>query len=178
MSGERGERQGMPSGESVFLGLRSQALTIGAAALNLAPSAELPHVFGVLMDTSMQSGTATLLVLADNTVSLYLSSGGAMLGCGGHEHAARAGRRLLLTAESHLEVFEAGQPDAIPAPGQILITVRTHTGPLRARGAEQDLGQGRHPASPVFHAAHDVITELRLLDEQRSRAGQEPPAPG
>ena len=24
----------------------------------------------------------------------------------------------------------------------------------------------RHELSPLFHAAHDVITELRLIDEQ------------
>ena len=31
------------------------------------------------------------------------------------------------------------------------------------------LGHRRHPLADVFHAAHDVITELRLLDETRRR---------
>jgi hypothetical protein len=31
---------------------------------------------------------------------------------------------------------------------------------------KDDLGHGRHPASPLFHAAHRVISELRLIDEQ------------
>jgi len=38
---------------------------------------------------------------------------------------------------------------------------------MSAQASEDDLGNGRHQLSPVFRAAHRVITELRLLDEAR-----------
>jgi hypothetical protein len=40
-------------------------------------------------------------------------------------------------------------------------------GRMSAAASEDDLGRGRHQLSPVFHAAHRVITELRLVDEAR-----------
>jgi hypothetical protein len=33
--------------------------------------------------------------------------------------------------------------------------------------AENDLGKGRHPASALFYAAQDVITQVRLVDERQ-----------
>ena len=48
-----------------------------------------------------------------------------------------------------------------------IIRALTYTGQTAGEATEDDLGQGRHPLSPVFHAGHRVITELRLIDEAR-----------
>ena len=75
------------------------------------------------MDMGTRNATATLVGLADGTTSLYLSTGGAVIG--GGEHPQVAGYTLF--------------------------------------------GHRRHPLADTFHAAHDVITQLRLLDEARQR---------
>lgn len=56
----------------------------------MSPSAELPRVFGVIMDTTFASGTVTLVALADGTASLYASTGGGVIGGGAHERVAVA----------------------------------------------------------------------------------------
>ena len=39
---------------------------------------------------------------------------------------------------------------------------------LNLQPIEQDLGQNRHKLSPVFHAGHAVITQMRLVSEKKA----------
>ena len=45
--------------------------------------------------------------------------------------------------------------------------VRTFQATLTAEANEQDLGQNRHKLSPLFHAGHAVITQMRLVSEKK-----------
>ena len=168
MIGRRRNPGGRPSGPEMFQGLRTRALGVSPSSLGLSAGTGVTRVFGVVMDTTYDSGTATLVVLADGTVSLYTSTGGGMIGGGTHERVAAAARRCLQVAGDHLKEFAEDGSDSLPAAGMTLITLRTYTGPLRARAPEDDLGHHRHPASPVFHAAHEVITQLRLVQSTGS----------
>jgi hypothetical protein len=46
-----------------------------------------------------------------------------------------------------------------------MVTIRALTldGQRVVTAAEDDLGNSRHPASPIFHAAHNVIGQLRMI---------------
>jgi hypothetical protein len=151
-----------PSGAEVFAGLRSQALAITADQLGLPPDLE---VVGLLMDTSYPSGAATLLVVADGTVSLYLSSGGGMIGAGARASVAVPARELLAVSKLFRSEFGAASSADLPPAGWTTITLLTPDGRRSVTAPEEDFGYRRHPASPVFHAAHQVITELRILQQ-------------
>lgn len=105
--------------------LTGAAATSFAAAVAIVPSARLPRVWAVLMETGYPGAVATLAALADGTTSLYLSA------------------------------------------GRVVLRALTYDGQQADEADEDDLGYGRHPLSPLFHAAHDVLTELRLIDEAR-----------
>lgn len=45
--------------------------------------------------------------------------------------------------------------------GMVVIRALTFEGPQVVFAVEDELGQGRHAASPVFHAAHEVIAQTR-----------------
>jgi Ankyrin repeats (3 copies) len=116
------------------------------------------------MDTTYPSGTATLAVLADGTVSLYATTGGGVIGGGSHERVAAAARELLAVAEGHLAAFAQDGPGDLPPTRGTLITLRTHAGPRSLSASETDLSLNRHPASPVFRSAHQVIAQLRMTE--------------
>jgi hypothetical protein len=158
------------SGAEVFNDLRSRLLTLDPSSIGVAPGADLPRVFGVVMDMSYPNGSATLVAIADRTTSLYTSSGGGVIGGGYHEPVAQANRRLLMVAEAHLEHFERRDPAGLPAVGRVQITALTYSGRLSLDAPEDDLGHRGHPAAPVFHAAHDVITALREVEEGANSA--------
>lgn len=74
----RRRRDAAPSGpDGIFGVLRGQVLDLDPASVDLAPTADFPRVFGVVMDTAYPEATATLVALADGTTSLYLSTGAA-----------------------------------------------------------------------------------------------------
>lgn len=155
------------SGEEVYHGLRAQILSLDPATAGLARGPDRPLLWGALMETGYQRGTATLVALADGTTSLYTSSGGGIIGAGRRQAVAAATRSFLTTLESHLTDLRPGVDTSLPTQGRVIIRALTYTGQLTGEANEDDLGHGRHPLSPVFHAGHRVITELRLIDEAR-----------
>ncbi len=116
------------------------------------------------MDVCYPQGSATVVGLVDGTTSMYTSGGGGIIGAGAHESVATMTRRWLQTAQDHRDVFEPDHDAALPPVGWVTLRVLTFGGRLQASAREGDFGSGRHAAAPVFHAAHGVITAIRLLE--------------
>lgn len=147
--------------------LRKRALATPPEDYGFAPSPERPHVFGVLMETGYEQAVATLVVYVDGAVSLYFSSGGGVIGAGGHETVRRAAAALLDAAEKLRPMLGPAETSDFPLPaiGRVRFYVRTFDGTLTAEAAERELGERRHLLSPLFYAAHGVITAVREATE-------------
>jgi hypothetical protein len=156
------------SGEA-YSALRRQALSTQRTQVGIpAPPPEAP-VWGVLMETGYPGATATLFALSDGTTSLYLSSSGGVIGGHAHESVRQANAALLQTANHYYQHLKPSDSFPVPATGHTLFYVLTDSGVLSGGGLEDDLGYGRHPLSPLFHAGHRVITQLRLISESADR---------
>jgi len=151
----------------IYLDLRSKALGVDPAAIGLAPSEELERVYGVVMDLGYPEGPATLLGFSDGTTSLYTSSGWGVIGGGEHEVVAEATHRWLMVAEGMIDVFEQNGDSPLPQVGDVAFTVLTYDGPFRAVTQESALENAMSPLTPLFSAGHDVITELRQIEQSR-----------
>lgn len=158
-----------PSPADTYLSLRAQVLGVGPEALGLAHTAEGPVVWGVVTELGMESGVATVVVLAEGTTSLYFSTGGGAIGAGTHPPVAEASDRLLALAESAVRTVPLAPAGSypLPSPGRVCFWLRTFGGTLAAEAPEAELEGGEHPLSPLFRATHDVITAVRILDEHR-----------
>jgi hypothetical protein len=163
----RKRRKSAESDAPVYDDLRGMVLQLDPGEAGLTPTAALPRAYGVVMDTVYSSGAATLVALADGTTSLYLSSGGGTIGAGQHESVAAASRRLVAMAEEAVDGIPSVTDDPMPPPGATTIRVLTYGGPHAVTAPEDDFGNGRHELSSLFHGAHAVITEIRLLNEAR-----------
>ena len=153
----------------MYSGLRQQALSTRRSGIGIpAPPPEAP-VWGILMETGYPEATATLLALGDGTTSLYLSSGGGVIGGHAHEGVRQANAEFLDAANQHFQHLEPTESFPVPAEGHTLFYVLTDSGVLSGAGLEDDLGFGRHPLSPLFHAGHRVITQLRLISESEEQ---------
>ena len=89
----------------VYLELRELILRGDPYARGWTPSAELPHVWGALVEVGLAAGPATLVALRDGTTSLYLGNGGATIGAGAAGAVAEGTRRLLTAVEGALAHF-------------------------------------------------------------------------
>jgi hypothetical protein len=119
------------------------------------------------MEMGYRNGAATLVALGDGTTSLYLSSGGGIIGAGAHDQVAAATQQFLAVVDDHLPLLTADVDSGVPAAGRVIIRALTGQGWSGAGAPEDDLGRGPHPLSAVFRAGHGVITELRMIAESQ-----------
>ena len=144
----------------VYEGLRHQVLHLTPDQLGHA-SAGAP-ILALLMETGYAEAVATLVGVADGTSSLYFSNGGGVIGAGTHAAVAGANRRWLETGVTFLPELSGIADPPLPAQGMTQFVAVTPEGLRGAVAVEDDLGEGRHPLSPFFYAAQDVITQIRL----------------
>jgi len=153
----------------VYSGLRHQALSTKRTEIGIAaPSPDAP-VWGVLMETGYPGATATLFTLSDGSTSLYLSSGGGVIGGHAHEHVRQANAAFIHIANQFYQQMTPCESFPIPETGQTMFYALTDSGVLTGGGLENDLGYGRHQLSPLFDAGHEVITQLRQISESASQ---------
>ena len=156
----------------VYSDLRNKALSVRADQIGLKPDAANP-IFGMLMETGYEDAVITLSAMGEGSVSLYFSNGGGIIGLGEHEGPRKAGLELLAFANQFLSHLRPTRDFPLPKTGNTTFYVLTINGVLTATAKEDDLGNKRLPLSPLFLKAHEVITEARLVDEQRQRNFQE-----
>lgn len=163
-------RDATATGTAPYLSLRSMVFAVEPLTLTFRPDGHIHGAWCSVVDFGQPTGTATLVCIADGTVSLYASKGGGVIGAGGHDAVWSTAVRLLETAGgavAFLRVVE--DPPAIPRAGHVRITVRTFDGMLSDEVPEETLRRGRHVLSPLYAAAQDVLTEVRLSTEPRER---------
>jgi hypothetical protein len=161
--GLRGSRRGRAD---VYHGLRSMALGVDPESISVPDGEQWSGAAVAAMELGLESGTATIVAIADGTVSMYLSSGGGVIGAGEHaavRNAADHFRRVV--AESYDLVPVSGELP-LPAAGQIRFHARKLDGAFSAAAPEALLRTGRHPLAPLYAAGQDLLTEIRLASPE------------
>ncbi len=127
------------------------------------PQAPIGSPSGIIMETGVPEGVVSLVVMSDGTASLFFSGGGAILGAGVHPGPARAARELALAAARFAQQMQPALDLAMPKLGMVNLFVLIDGIIRGASGKEKDFGENRSPVSPLFHAAHHVVAEMRRL---------------
>ena len=156
----------------IYRDLRQRVLTFDPAAIGFKPT-ETGRIWGFLMEIGLPKAVATLVVLADGTVSLYFSNGGGLIGLGQHEVVRKAGLALLAEAPGFLAYTRSTKEFPLPQKGYTRFYFLTLDGAFTAEAPEEELGNGRVPLSPLFFKAHEVITQARLVHEKLHGASTE-----
>jgi hypothetical protein len=144
----------------VYDRLRQQVLQLTPDQLGDVPG-DAP-VLALLMETGDMGGVVTLVGVADGATSLYFSNGGGIIGAGEHAPVAAANQRWLEVGATFLPRLSELESPALPGEGTTQFVAVTPEGLRGAAAPEVELGEGRHDLSPLFHAAQDVITQIRL----------------
>lgn len=121
-------------------------------------------VWGTVMESGFSdSGYFTLIVLADGTVSFYLSNGGGIIGAGTHEAVRNPAGQFLIGSKDFYSQAKPTSAHVTPEANQVNFYFLTDSGVLKYSAPEENLGEGKDQLSPLFHAGHAVITELRKV---------------
>jgi hypothetical protein len=156
----------IPESAQIYLKLRDRILHLNPSEVGLAISNIAPSVWGVLMETGYQVGSATLVLLADGTTSLYYSTGGGMLSSGKYFPIAEASKALIAEAERHLQYMSLINETPLPDVGQVRFIILTYSGMYAGEAPEKTLTAGKHQFSPLFLKAQETLKQLRSLSEK------------
>jgi len=150
----------------VYTGLRNMVFTTAPVSIGLKPAAD--EVWGVVMETGYPKAVASLVALADGTVSLYFSNGGGILGLGPHPEPNRLGKELIVSAQRFVSQAKVTKVYPLPQPTYTRFYLLTGNGVVTVEAKEDDLGNQRDALSPLFYKAQNLISAIHVVDEQRN----------
>lgn len=149
----------------VYADLRNMVLTTKPDAVGLHPKAG--EVWGVLMETGYPEAAVSLVAIADGTVSIYFSNGGGIIGLGLQPGPQKSGKEFLSLAQQYKEYGKQTKKYPLPKVSYTRFYFLTSSGIATVEAKEDDLGYSRHELAPLFHKGHELIAEIRTIDEKR-----------
>lgn len=144
----------------VYADLRKQALRLKPESIGLN-DADQSAVIAVLMETGYPEAVATLVAVVDGTASLYFSNGGGIIGGGEHESVRKVAKEFVSFSQKYVSQAALTKVFPLPQKDNVRVYMVTGDGVYTFNASENDLGDNRHPCSPVFHKGHELITAIR-----------------
>jgi hypothetical protein len=159
-----------PPGDDVYHKLRERALKVTTAELGLLPDPQAP-IHAVIMETGYPDAVATFACFRDGTVSLYLSTGGGVIGSGEHESVRNACFEMLSITNQYGQDFIAACEPVLsfplPGEGDVFFYLVASDAVYQARCREDALAEQRDPFSSLFNNCHAVMSEVREVEEKQ-----------
>ncbi len=127
------------------------------------PKLERDAVHIVLMDWHVDKGTVTVLAAADGTASLYLSSGGGLVGGSERSPAIRGAALHAVKVATGMRLhFERTEITPLPSLGDVNFYLTTNDSVRMAVAPEGKLRAGTDPLSVLGAAMQKIVTEYRV----------------
>lgn len=155
--------------QNPYEGLRSMALNTSATRLGLDLPKAPTTAYGVIIDMGVGHGTATLVAFSTGDASLYLSTGGGVIGGGQHPSVKRSAIDLIQSVQTSLASFSSTTEFDVPPSGKVRFYILTNKGILTAIESEDQINSGTLPLSPVWHAGQKLLTEIRMASDKPRR---------
>ena len=144
----------------IYNDLRNQVLQLNPDVIGQADGDE-STVLAVLMETGYPEAVATLVAVSDGTASLYFSNGGGIIGGGEHEPVRKVCGEFVTFAQNFVPKSEMTDTFPLPKQDNVRCYLVTRAGVYTFEALQDDLGNERHPCSPLFHKGHELITAIR-----------------
>lgn len=157
----RGQRPSKP----IFADLRSMALTVDLATLHTSAEEPWTGAGVAMMEIGMDRAVASIVAIADGTVSMYTSTGGGVIGAGEHAAVRAEATRFRAVIADARGLLTRSTDFPLPEPGEVRFQARIGDDGFSGAAPESALRGGRHPLSTVYAAGEDLLTEIRLASE-------------
>jgi hypothetical protein len=147
--------------------LRQIMLSTPAAKFGVGPTAEFPRVYGVLIDWPIGEQVATIFSTSSGAASLYTTSTFGIIGGEAHEAVRTAAMNLVRAADQFFDSATPTAEFAYPTADRVRFFLLTFEG---VRVIDTDFASIENQTSRYFEffdLAQGVLTELRLITEQR-----------
>lgn len=152
--------------ENPYDGLRQMAFGVSTEQLGLT-DLKSGDIYGVIMDWDLGEGIMTLITYKTGDASMYLSTGGGVIGGGQHENVNKASTQFVKLADKYLD--KAVKTDLTPIPDKNCVRFYFLTTNGKYYAQEQMINFENRTSKwlDYFEEANKVITELRLTTEKK-----------
>lgn len=164
--------------------LRDSVFTLQPQDIGL-DAAKGPQVWGVVMELGFPRLAVSLVALADGSVSIYISEGGSIIGCGLEPEVRLAAGRMTDLAQQFAEVFPVTRETPLPTSGMTHFYLLTRSGLRRTEMPSVQLAEGESELAKLYWAGHrlietvetlgagrDLLDEMLITEENEKRAGR------
>ena len=150
-----------------FQDLRNMALAVTPEQLQITLPTDQTKIYGVVMDWDLGDGTATFISFSTGDASMYLSSGGGLIGGGQHENVSTAAKEFIDKAQQYL--VKTTKIDSTPLPDKncVRFYFMTNKGKFTAQENLENFDNKSSLWLPLFEEGNKVISELRLTQEKK-----------
>ena len=156
IGGRKDDRNSNP-----YKDLRNLAFNVTAEQIGVQSPADQTKIYGVIMDWDLGEGTATLVTFLSGDASLYLSSGGGVMGAGGHETVKQTVIAFITKAEKYLDKTIRAETTALPESDGVKFYFLTNKGKFVGEEQVSNFENGSSEWSDLFEEANKLITEIR-----------------
>ena len=134
--------------------------------LELSLPTDKTIVYGIIMDWGMNGATATIVSYQTGDASLYLSSGGGVIGGGQHENVSSAAKHFVSLGQSFLDKTTKTEKTTLPQTDVIKFYLLTNKGIFVGQEQMKNFENRSSTWLSLFEEANLLLTELRKTTEK------------
>jgi hypothetical protein len=150
-----------------YIGLRGRFFEATPEELGISTTTE-EKPYAIVMDMGLGAdGTATLVSIVDGNASMYLSTGGGVIGGYAHETVRKAAIDFVNMGQSYFSKMSPVDSFPLPQADNVTFYIMTNKGKYSIEEEIEKIENDRSDWTQLFYEGNKVITELRLTTEQK-----------
>jgi hypothetical protein len=146
---------------------KNMAWELRKLTLSLKPRAR--NGAAIVMDVNVDGTVMSVMSSTDGAASVYLSSGGAMIGGEAHAHIRSHAIAFATEAARHQREMQAVTDFPYPAAGNVRFYVHTRDGIFFAEASKSELTDGALPLSALFKLGEKVFIDMKAITPRKRK---------
>lgn len=151
--------------ENAYEELRNIAFTVTPEQLGLLFPADKTIVYGIVMDWEMGGATATTVAYQTGDASLYLSSGGGVIGGGQYQNVNNASKQFISLAQTFLDKVVKVDKTSLPTTNEIKFYFLTNNGVYVGKEQIKNFENNSSLWLKLFEEGNNILSELRKISD-------------
>jgi hypothetical protein len=153
------------SNNNSYLDLRSLAFSMTPEQIGVPIHDGQTKIYAVIMDWALGEGTVTLVAFLSGDASLYLSSGGGVIGGVGHDNIKQAAVAFINKAEKYLSKTVKTANTPLPEKDGVKFYFLTNNGTFIGEEHVQNFDNSSSQWLDLFEEGNKLITEIRTTTD-------------
>jgi len=151
--------------KSPYNNMRNMSFDITPEQLQLSGLNE-NEIYGVIMDWDLGNGTMSLISFSTGDASMYLSTGGGVIGGGQHPNVSSASKLFVKQAQKYLDKTIKMDSTPLPSANNIRFYFKTTKGIYSVEEKMSNIENQSSEWYTYFEEANKLIAELRKTTEK------------